>query len=121
VIPYKNANRKTATVEELPDCDFCKQEGRDPPEKAEYDGRTIYGPCAYMCQEHFDKYGVGLGEGVGQKLVRPIKPECPHDTDLSLWENLSYDMDGKVIKCKQCGEERHVELDSELGGRLPFV
>ena len=118
---YVKGDRKAVVVEELPDCDICKQEGRKPPEKAEYDGRTTFGPWAYMCQEHFDKYGVGLGEGRGQKLVRPVKPECPHDEDPSLWENLSYDMDGKVIKCRACGEERTVELDSELGGRLPFV
>ena len=69
-----------------------------------------------MCQEHFDKYGVGLGTGKGQKLVRPIKPDCDHDTDQSLWENVSWDTDGKMIRCKKCGEEREVELDSPLGG-----
>lgn len=62
---------KTATVMELPDCDFCKMEGRKEP--AEYDGKTKQGPWANMCQEHFDRHGVGLGTGKGQKLVLPTK------------------------------------------------
>lgn len=49
-------------VEKLPKCDFC-----DKP--ALYDGRTIMGPWAHMCEEHFKMYGVGLGVGKGQKLV----------------------------------------------------
>ena len=36
---------------------------------AEYDGRTISGPWAYMCEECFVRFGVGLGTGKGQRLV----------------------------------------------------
>lgn len=32
-------------------CDFCKC-------KAMYDGKTIKGPWAYMCKEHFDLWGL---------------------------------------------------------------
>uniref|UniRef100_A0A6M3M7Y9 Uncharacterized protein n=1 Tax=viral metagenome TaxID=1070528 RepID=A0A6M3M7Y9_9ZZZZ len=60
---------KSTPMAELPECDFCKQEGRDPPEPAEYDARTTLGVHAYMCQEHFDKYGTELGT----RLVRPVK------------------------------------------------
>lgn len=56
------------TVRELPACDLCKQEGRDDV-PAHYDGATIYGPWAYMCEAHHGLYGVGLGTGRGQKLV----------------------------------------------------
>jgi len=49
-------------VEKLPKCDFC-----DKP--ALYDGKTIMGPWAHMCEEHFKQYGVGLGTGRGQKLI----------------------------------------------------
>jgi len=57
-------------VEELPPCDFCKQDGID--REAGYDGKLNFGTSwANMCQEHFDLYGVGLGLGVGQKLVTP--------------------------------------------------
>lgn len=46
-------------------CDFCK----DSPEIARYDGKTKFGPWACMCEDHFNKYGVGLGLGRGQKLL----------------------------------------------------
>ncbi len=62
---------KTVTVAELPHCGLCEMEGRAEP--AEYDGRTITGPWAFMCQLHYDQYGVGLGTGKGQKLVLPTK------------------------------------------------
>jgi len=53
----------------IPDCDFCKQEGRQPPEPAEYDVKSVLGPHAYMCQEHFEQYGTTIGT----RLVRPAK------------------------------------------------
>jgi hypothetical protein len=46
----------------LPSCDFCK-------EIALYDGKTHLGPWAYMCERHFNLYGVGIGPDKGQKLV----------------------------------------------------
>jgi len=48
-------------VPKKPKCDFCNAE-------AEFDGRTVLGPWAYMCDLHFGQYGVGLGLGRGQKL-----------------------------------------------------
>ncbi len=62
---------KTATVTELPNCGLCEMKGRTEP--AEYDGRTAIGQWAFMCQQHYDQYGVGLGTGKGQKLVLPTK------------------------------------------------
>lgn len=54
-------NNTITQVKELPKCDFCNK-------KAIVDGKTIMGPWANMCKEHFDLYGVGLGLGKGQKL-----------------------------------------------------
>lgn len=54
-------------VDSLPDCDFCRREDRTT--AANYDGRTTYGPWAYMCQECFEQFGIGLGLGKGQKLL----------------------------------------------------
>ena len=54
-------------VDELPDCNFCAEEGRK--EKASYDGKTKNRVWAYMCYEHFTRYGIGLGLGMGQRLV----------------------------------------------------
>lgn len=43
-------------------CNFCKTE------EAAYDGKTIYGPWAFMCKSCFAQVGTGLGLGKGQKL-----------------------------------------------------
>lgn len=56
-----------AYVATLPKCDFCKGNGID--KDAEYDGKTIHGPWANMCESHFEDYGRGLGTGVGQRLI----------------------------------------------------
>lgn len=40
-----------------------------------YDARTIYGPWAVMCQEHFELFSLGkLGTGYGQKYVKTMNP-----------------------------------------------
>ena len=57
------SNLTEVTVATLPKCDLCRGG------EAHYDARTIDGPWAYMCQEHFDHFGVGLGTGKGQRLV----------------------------------------------------
>jgi hypothetical protein len=51
-------------VDKLPDCDFkpCSK-------KATVDGKTTHGPWAYMCPDHFEAFGVGLGTGRGQLLL----------------------------------------------------
>jgi len=49
-------------VKKLPGCSFCTKE-------AVYDGRTILGFWAYMCEECWKVYGVGEGLGAGQRLI----------------------------------------------------
>ncbi len=49
-------------VSVLPQCDLCGANAR-------YDGKTVNGPWANMCQIHFAMLGVGLGTGKGQRLV----------------------------------------------------
>jgi hypothetical protein len=59
---------KEATyVTDIPQCDIC---GEDDKREAQYDGKTVHGPWAYMCGGHFRTYGVGLGLGRGQRLVK---------------------------------------------------
>jgi hypothetical protein len=53
---------RTAFVDKLPDCQFCKN-------KARYDGVVHGGRWAFMCYTHFASYGVGLGTSVGQRLA----------------------------------------------------
>jgi len=60
---------KTTQVTELPLCDLCKHFNQ-PPEPAEYDGKTTLGPWGYMCEAHFQSHGIGLGLGRGQKLMK---------------------------------------------------
>ena len=50
-------------------CDVCGQRGMNLV-VAEYDAKTTYGPWAYLCEEHFQKLGMGLGLGKGQKLIK---------------------------------------------------
>lgn len=58
-------------VYRLPLCDFIEEHEKDQPvPQASYDARTTFGPWAYMCEEHYQKYGPGrLGTGYGQRLV----------------------------------------------------
>ena len=60
--------KKIAEVYAIPNCYFCEEEGEI--EKASYDGETIHGSWAYMCEKHFKEYGTELGIGKGQKLVK---------------------------------------------------
>jgi hypothetical protein len=64
-------NNHTETyVNELPKCDFCRtSELHNSITPAEYDAKTVMGPWANMCDKHFKLYGVGLGLGVGQRLI----------------------------------------------------
>lgn len=49
-------------IDHLPTCRFCGN-------TAGYDGQTHMGSWAYMCEDCFQIYGVGLGMGRGQKLI----------------------------------------------------
>lgn len=57
----------TVEVAEIPACNFCQTDNRSTP--AEVDGKTKFGPWAYMCGEHHELHGVGLGTGRGQRLT----------------------------------------------------
>ena len=61
-------------VSQIPDCDMCAQDGKREP--AAFDAKTTMGPWAHLCEEHFTLVGVGLGTGLGQRLVvRTQDPE----------------------------------------------
>lgn len=45
---------------------------------ATHDGRTVRGPWANMCGDCFQRYGVGVGLGYGQRFVlAPVVPPLP--------------------------------------------
>lgn len=54
-------------VATLPPCDPCTEAGIDM--IALYDGKTAAGPWASMCPGCFERYGIGLGTGKGQRLI----------------------------------------------------
>lgn len=60
-------------------CDLCKSQGLQV--EAVYDGKTIHGPWAYMCEEHYGAMGVGLGTGRGQRLIVGEKPHKDSSND----------------------------------------
>ena len=63
------------TVPVRPECDIHRHElmvGAP----AFYDGKTVMGPWAYMCETCFATYGVGLGMGRGQRLIAEDE-RCP--------------------------------------------
>jgi len=60
----------TARVSKLPECDIHKYLQNVSGVPANYDGRNkLSSSWAYMCTECYDKYGIGLGTGIGQRLV----------------------------------------------------
>lgn len=65
-------------------CDLCKSQGLQV--QAVYDGKTIHGPWAYMCEEHFGALGVGLGTGRGQRLIVGEKPDTKKSSPYEITE-----------------------------------
>ena len=63
-----HANNTAVIVGKIPHCDFCKEYSMDNP--ATIDGKTTFGSWANMCDHHYKLYGVGLGLGVGQRLLK---------------------------------------------------
>lgn len=54
---------RAKVVESVPTCDYCSS-------RSAFEGRTKpAGNWAFMCEAHFRKYGNGLGENSGQKLI----------------------------------------------------
>jgi len=49
-------------LQEKRKCDICGS-------KAVYDAKTVFGPWAYLCEDHFNILGLGLGLGKGQRIV----------------------------------------------------
>lgn len=76
-----------ARVAKLPECDIHKYEQGKPGVPAAYDGKTVQGPWANMCEPCFASHGVGLGTGRGQRLVVGEKPKPSKDIhDMSFEE-----------------------------------
>lgn len=62
-------------VTKFPDCDLCAQRGVY--RQARYDGKTVFGPWANMCDADFEQFGTGLGIGKGQRLLIQGEEDAP--------------------------------------------
>jgi hypothetical protein len=68
---------ETVWAEPDPKCDLCKSKGVD--RAAAYDASLTIGCWALVCEQHFQQYGLGLGTGRGQRLVKePDVVVCEH-------------------------------------------
>ena len=61
-------------VSNIPACDYCGEQEitfhhRNTKVEAKYDAMSHSGHWAYMCEQHFQQHGVGLGLGKGQELI----------------------------------------------------
>lgn len=63
----KREKHIVAEVDSIPPCDICTALGGAVMDAA-YDGKTMYGPWGFMCEEHFASHGIGVGLGKGQHL-----------------------------------------------------
>ena len=113
-----NPNGTEVYVQELPMCDFgC---GR----QALYDGRTVTGQWAYMCESCFKQYGVGLGTGKGQRLIprralgeaERLRGEPEEELSVTMTEE---DFEASVMEgvwyptCPYCGVSTPAEPDAD--------
>lgn len=61
---------ESVRVAKIPDCDLWEKYGmHDEKVPAAVDGATVMGFWAYMCQDCFKRFGIGLGTGKGQQLI----------------------------------------------------
>lgn len=71
--------KTTVKVKEIPKCDICKAEGKDPL-PAIADARLPQGSWANVCHSHFIDNNCQLGTGKGQKYVL-IKDQPSNQAD----------------------------------------
>lgn len=100
-------------VDVLPSCDLCSDMGVD--RKAQFDASMKDGRWAFLCLEHMQERGTGVGLGRGQELKlrkpctesAPTQPDKPSEYNLQEIEGILKDIVSKV--------DVH-ETDREMGG-----
>lgn len=92
-------------------CDLCKSQGLQV--QAVYDGKTIHGPWAYMCEEHFGVMGVGLGTGRGQRLIVGTKPDKAESSSHAITEVYDEDESDETIANSVDGTLSNASQESE--------
>jgi len=99
---------RTIQMSELPSCDICKQQGVE--KQAEYDSKTVLGPHAYLCPEHFRSHGRPPSTRLEKRVkIAAAKTDKVPVVQISIEQSLESPV---YIKCPHCGEERAVEPDA---------
>ena len=63
------------TVVTLTHYEYCQMCAKgDVVATASYDAKLSVGQWAYVCQKHYEQFGVGLGLGLGQKIEYILNP-----------------------------------------------
>lgn len=80
-------------------CDFCK-------EIAKYDGKTVYGPWAFMCEQHFQALGIDV-EGLHAHIKQDDTKCCSHCGEVKPLESFYKYTDARGVErrrneCKEC-------------------
>jgi len=97
---------RTVPLEKLPNCDVCKQSGRETP--AKYDSKTRFGPHAYLCEEHMQR----LGCPPTTQLEERVKIAAPKSDKIPV-VHLPLTLDDIVdVQCPHCGESHTVEPEA---------
>lgn len=101
-------------------CDLCKSQGLQV--EAVYDGKTVHGPWAYMCENHFGAMGVGLGTGRGQRLIVGEKPDPKASSERGITEVDDEDDTDETIasNVSSKSEPRPAQTDEETEEVEPF-
>ena len=102
----------TVKVSIIPHCDFC-----DLP--AKYDGKTIGGPWANMCEEHFLDFGIGLGTGKGQKLEAIVAEGTVEPIEIVIVADEGYSAKAQIAI--EAIKARGVPMTDELKGAIVNV
>lgn len=74
-------------------------------------------PHESVLYQLFPKY-IGKYDLLKKDLEGLVEKKCDNHAHVWKTTKVHWDMDAKDIKCKVCGEERHVEIDSHLGGEV---
>ena len=102
----KKEDRRPVQLDELPDCDVCKQKGTK--REAHYDCKTTMGPWAYLCEFHKDLVGSSPCSRIEKRVkIAAAKSDKVPTVSVSMGCD-----DTCEVSCPHCGEPRTVEPDA---------
>lgn len=87
ILRGRKEERRPIQMDELPDCDLCKQKGTK--REAHYDCKTTMGPWAYLCEFHKDL----VGSTPCNKIEKRVKVAAAKTdkSQLSIFQSTTHD------------------------------